>query len=1084
MAHAPARTAPLKSSFPTPRRRFTIKQGRGPEPQQPAPTPGRPMTRRTRRAILTLALLATLLAAVGGGLWWYTQTPDYQARQLLAELQDEPPGVVTRWMRKLGLIGPPTPREPHEIVEDFAALGTPAVPHLIQALRDADEEVRAVSVVALALIGPDAEPAIPDLIALWRRKRTAERWFESLDPEEWCEIPDGVILLVDEYVKTSWALSRIGSAAIPALERAFVDEDANVGEVAASTLRWIGPEGTSILLRALTDRDASLRARAVFGFRRNPLASRRVLAALFRTLGDPNEAVREATEDALERIRLTKQTLSLCLQALKDNDKRVRAQAGKLLEAANLTGEPRVEVFSPTAPGQLTLAEALPVLTRALEDEDYRVRLAVVDALREADVRAKGFMQRALEDKHMAVRVAAAAELVQIWDTQRYVAGFLADANAADADAILVNMDRPGTKFSFRTVEFRKALRHPDVVDSNGRRQAAKALKHLMPRMDATMEVLFLGLTDPNETTRERAGKALTEIRLDQHILRIYRRALNAKEEPVRLFVAERLGTFAAHINYPFASLFHYDPIPLFHQDERTSADALSALISVREDNSPRVRLVVIDALQEAGAAAKRARAALPGALEDEDSDVRLAAVDALRRAKSGAKESIAALKGVLRDKDLKVRAAAGLALAEIGDSDEAARAVAIDLADGEANVRQTAAKTLEKIGPPAGGVAAALLRAVCDPDPSVANSAQSALIAIGLTGQTLPAYLRTVTDGPPPARSFALWLLGEFRGLSLGRAAEQEKDEIWSRDELFEISPREAVRQKKVAGPTTRLTDPQAFRKAVPVLIKALGDEDPRVRRVAARMLGAGEAASRPAATALARLLDDKDAGVRLTAAVALGKVGRSGPAVKAILRDLKHDKPEVRRMAAAALGQLGPLAKAAAGDLVACLRDKDRKTQSAVATALPKVGTPPVGTTQDLLRALADTNPAVRAAGAWALGKIRPTDPAVLAAVLRTMEDNHPDVCIAAAVAAADLGQGDRAVAVLADLLEMDSPISVSAAAALARLGPAARPAIGALEKVLRTGDLPTRRAAANALRQIRSQPPTPRPAGKAKP
>ncbi len=122
------------------------------------------MTRGRRTLLVVFALV--FLAA--GGLTWYWQATavERQVDALLAQVRAEEPGFVERWLRKLGLRkGRRTFWRGDEVTCDLAKLGPSAVPYLIRALRDEDEDVRSVAAVALGKLG-DARGVEPRIALL------------------------------------------------------------------------------------------------------------------------------------------------------------------------------------------------------------------------------------------------------------------------------------------------------------------------------------------------------------------------------------------------------------------------------------------------------------------------------------------------------------------------------------------------------------------------------------------------------------------------------------------------------------------------------------------------------------------------------------------------------------------------------------------------------------------------------------------------------------------------------------------------------------------------------------------------------
>lgn len=123
------------------------------------------MTRR-RKALVVIASLALLAAAAG--IYWQMTATGRQVDRLLAEVYNEEPGRIGQWLIDLGLREPPSRLQSWDlegVAGDLAALGPPAVPHLIAALKRDPPTVRACAALALGKIG-DARAIDPLLKAL------------------------------------------------------------------------------------------------------------------------------------------------------------------------------------------------------------------------------------------------------------------------------------------------------------------------------------------------------------------------------------------------------------------------------------------------------------------------------------------------------------------------------------------------------------------------------------------------------------------------------------------------------------------------------------------------------------------------------------------------------------------------------------------------------------------------------------------------------------------------------------------------------------------------------------------------------
>jgi len=163
--------------------------------------------------------------------------------------------------------------------------------------------------------------------------------------------------------------------------------------------------------------------------------------------------------------------------------------------------------------------------------------------------------------------------------------------------------------------------------------------------------------------------------------------------------------------------------------------------------------------------------------------------------------------------------------------------------------------------------------------------------------------------------------------------------------------------------------------RRAVPGLIEALQDEQPRVRRRAALRLSQIRPPPTDAAPALVHALSDADWGVRETATIALGEIGPAAKdAVSALTRALEDEEWPVRAAAAHALAAIGSAAREAVPALARRLEDEQWPVRAAAAASLGKIG-PAAKATVPALKKLAasDEDRGVRRAAAEALKMVQ---------------------------------------------------------------------------------------------------------------
>jgi HEAT repeat protein len=241
-------------------------------------------------------------------------------------------------------------------------------------------------------------------------------------------------------------------------------------------------------------------------------------------------------------------------------------------------------------------------------------------------------------------------------------------------------------------------------------------------------------------------------------------------------------------------------------------------------------------------------------------------------------------------------------------DRAEVVRAAVLRLTAGDVPERCVAALTLGRMGPWAKDAVPALVKALNDPHPHVADAAASAL--------------KRIAGAPSPA-----------------------------------------------AGPPTPVPAPGPVEPpAVIDLVDMLRNEDASLRRIAVVALGETRAVGRDAIPGLVEVLEDEDEAVRREAARVLGKIGAVA-AVPSLVVALSDAPDLVRVSVAEALGRIGPRAIVAIPALVAALKHADDGVSDAAACALLTIGRP---ATPALIEAVTDDDGRLRLRAAAVLTKI----------------------------------------------------------------------------------------------------------------
>lgn len=206
-----------------------------------------------------------------------------------------------------------------DMLDSLAQLGPIAVPRLIKALDY--ERARPHVIYILGQIGPEAEPAVPALLALMGDDdeavcRETLIALAKIGPAA----EEAVAPLVEALghhqgpmcYGVCYALGRIGPAAVkakPVLLRTMAGSDGSAAFIAAWALTRIDPTcpmtaeiSTPILMAGLQEADPGFRLQAAAALKSLGPLARGATAALQRAIEDEDPFVREAAAEALEAI--------------------------------------------------------------------------------------------------------------------------------------------------------------------------------------------------------------------------------------------------------------------------------------------------------------------------------------------------------------------------------------------------------------------------------------------------------------------------------------------------------------------------------------------------------------------------------------------------------------------------------------------------------------------------------------------------------------------------------------------------------------------------------------------------------------
>ena len=399
------------------------------------------------------------------------------------------------------------------------------------------------------------------------------------------------------------------------------------------------------------------------------------------------------------------------------------------------------------------------------------------------------------------------------------------------------------------------------------------------PASDDLLLALARSLDDPAPTVRDQARIALSSLRREDVAETVERTLRGGGDEEaaaaadvaasLRLIdcaaaLLERAGVGAEHTRAPYARAL---------ASMSLTPEELVALAAGREAvrRSAAVRVV-----WEIGG--EGTLPFLVSLLEDSVGAVRMAVLEVFAESGDPAASRLA-LELVKRDSSAAVRAAAVQALAKVEGQPRTA-GVVLALSDPDPDVRATAVEALPlapaiAMGGEAGIRSAAdlLVEALADEDPRVAQAAADRLA--GLPERHLASVWAAMRAADPSARAELVRQVerrdpGRLASLALAHASSADAGE---RALAVELAVRSATPQSTA------------------VVVSALGDPDPAVRRIATA--GMSSLRSPSAVEALSRTLSDPRPEIRVEAVRALGLI--DDDAVPSTLITALKD-PEVR--------------------------------------------------------------------------------------------------------------------------------------------------------------------------------------------
>jgi HEAT repeat protein len=229
----------------------------------------------------------------------------------------------------------------------LSGIGTPAIPSLMQAVKDPNEAVRLGALQSLGGMGKGAKSIVPQIIPRLK------------DPSPKVQ------------VQTAWALQSMGESPeliLPVLMAKLKDPDPDVRTSSAATLGQLGQAATPAipaLITALNDPNPDVRSSSAATLGQLGQAATPAVPALITALNDPNPR-----SDSLARTKAAEALgqlgeIGALMTALQNKNPLVRWRAAYVLGKMGATAKP-----------------AIPALTIASQDPDESVQRRAKEALK------------------------------------------------------------------------------------------------------------------------------------------------------------------------------------------------------------------------------------------------------------------------------------------------------------------------------------------------------------------------------------------------------------------------------------------------------------------------------------------------------------------------------------------------------------------------------------------------------------------------------------------------------------------------------------------------------------------------------
>ena len=677
-------------------------------------------------------------------------------------------------------LGDPDKKKRRQAAYELDHLGpkaAEAVPALVKALNDDESQVVFHAITALARIGPKADGAVPDLIK--RLGRQGRRYGEQVQ------------------IRAAFALSRIGSAAVPALREALCEQDEQTCAFAADALGLMSPEvsepATEELLLLLGDERTLVAQRVSKALARHGQAAVPTLERIVREGSSAEQA------DAIRTLGLI--------------GKEARASGGTIAEALESGSdevvaegvEALVRVRHEATATTGAIVEALASNSTAVWEAAANAALLQASLVPDLDTRAYGEALSEIEQEELRLRFAdvlgrigpAAAPCVPVLIQSALIAS--TPENAEALARAIAGIGKPAAELTIASAESAreetlpeswqaKAIRGmgDDARDAlvaglssdaaNSRALSAIGLGLLGTEAHELAAALLPLLGDPNSMVRGHALVALPRVGVPtEQLLPRLEPLLSDKSEVVRKQAYESLGRIEKEPQRAMAFLIAglKDPstvaqvsaieaIGELGEAAESAAPQLIELLDASGDLATEVERTLIASLGKIGSKDAAVGKALVPWVGNPDAEVRALALDSLTGLDGAARPAVSAIHGALKDPapDVRVKAITAIAVAE-PDANKLTEALLEGLRDSSSEVQTAAITALTSQGEQAKSAAPRLFALLNEESDIEVKPILDAIRSVRV--RDLDLYLSIVHHRSPAVRLFACEAIGRF---------------------------------------------------------------------------------------------------------------------------------------------------------------------------------------------------------------------------------------------------------------------------------------------------------------------------------